>query len=344
MWPYRDWVIHAINADLPFDRFTIDQLAGDLLPQPTRETQVATGFHRNTLINQEGGSDPEQFRVESVIDRVNTTGAVWLGLTVGCAQCHSHKYDPLSHEEYYGLYAFFNSTRDVNNEGPTVAVPSEEQERSLRQAEERLAAATSLLEAFDREHPTAGSPAPDEPAGWHELSISAATSEAGATLTELDDRSWLASGSVGPSDRYRLQLALPDELQRVTAIRLETLTDPSLPATGPGRADNGNFVLGELKLLDTDGNERIFVSASADHAQPNYPVEHAIDSDIATGWAINLAPEDTTHGPANSNRTAKFGLTEPLPIRRGDSLAIELVFGPQPAGYSIGSIVLRRAA
>lgn len=122
MWPYRDWVIQALNRDLPFHQFTIEQLAGDLLPQPTKGQQVATGFHRNTLINQEGGSDREQFRVESVIDRVNTTGAVWLGLTIGCAQCHSHKFDPIAHREYYQLLAFFNSTEDANDRGPVVSV------------------------------------------------------------------------------------------------------------------------------------------------------------------------------------------------------------------------------
>jgi mono/diheme cytochrome c family protein len=114
IWPYRDWVIGALNRDLPFDRFTIEQLAGDLLPGATVEQKVATGFHRNTQINEEGGVDREQFRVESVVDRVNTTGSVWLGLTVGCCQCHNHKFDPLSQREYYQLFAFFNNQDEPN--------------------------------------------------------------------------------------------------------------------------------------------------------------------------------------------------------------------------------------
>jgi hypothetical protein len=122
MWPYRDWVIQALNDDLPFDSFTIQQLAGDLLPNPTKSQLVATALHRNTLINEEGGTDAKQFRHESVVDRVNTTAAVWLGLTVGCAQCHSHKFDPISHREYYELFAFFNNTTDVNNKGATLSV------------------------------------------------------------------------------------------------------------------------------------------------------------------------------------------------------------------------------
>ncbi len=108
IWKYRDWVISALNDDMPFDQFTIEQLAGDLLPQATIDQQIATGFHRNTQINQEGGIDREQYRVESIFDRVATTGTVWLGLTVGCAQCHNHKFDPIAQREFYGLFAFFN--------------------------------------------------------------------------------------------------------------------------------------------------------------------------------------------------------------------------------------------
>ncbi len=117
IWAYRDWVVNALNRDLPFDRFTIEQLAGDLLPEATDEQRIATGFHRNTQINQEGGIDPEQFRIDSVFDRVATTGTVWLGLTIGCAQCHNHKFDPIEQKEYYQLFAFFN-----NQDEPTLKV------------------------------------------------------------------------------------------------------------------------------------------------------------------------------------------------------------------------------
>jgi hypothetical protein len=122
MWPERDWVIQALTADMPLDQFSIEQLDGDLLPNPTKGQRVATAFHRNTLINEEGGTSAEQFRVESVIDRVNTTGAVWLGLTVGCAQCHTHKVDPIPHRECYEMLAFFKQSADINNKGATVEV------------------------------------------------------------------------------------------------------------------------------------------------------------------------------------------------------------------------------
>ena len=145
MWPYRDWVINAINQDVPFDQFTIEQLAGDLMADPNVDQLVATGFHRNTLVNQEGGSDPEQFRNETVVDRVNTTGAVWLGLTVGCAQCHSHKFDPITQVEYYQLFAFFNSTEDKNSHDPQITpLPAKAQ----KSRDEIAAAIKSTREAL----------------------------------------------------------------------------------------------------------------------------------------------------------------------------------------------------
>lgn len=147
MWPYRDWVIQAINADMPFDQFTIEQLAGDLLPDPAQSQLVATGFHRNTLVNQEGGVDQEQFRNEAVVDRVNTTGAVWLGLTVGCAQCHTHKFDPLTHHEYYQLFAFFNSSEDSNSISPTIPVATSAERERLAELDREIAAATAAPHA-----------------------------------------------------------------------------------------------------------------------------------------------------------------------------------------------------
>jgi mono/diheme cytochrome c family protein len=148
MWPYRDWVIGALNRDLPFDRFTVEQLAGDLLPGATPEQRVATGFHRNTPINEEGGIDVEQFRVESVIDRVNTTGAVWLGLTVGCCQCHDHKFDPISQREYYQLFAFLNGADE-----PTLDLGTPEELARRRRIQGRIAQAQKRLKVLDATNP-----------------------------------------------------------------------------------------------------------------------------------------------------------------------------------------------
>lgn len=133
IWRFRDYVIDAYNKDLPFDQFTIDQIAGDLLPDPTIDQLIATGFHRNTLTNDEGGTDNEEFRAAAVIDRVNTTGEVWLGLTMACAQCHTHKYDPIFHDEYFAFYAFFNQSEDADrqNDAPYIKAPTPEQQAQL---------------------------------------------------------------------------------------------------------------------------------------------------------------------------------------------------------------------
>jgi mono/diheme cytochrome c family protein len=138
IWKYRDWVIDSLNRDLPFDQFTIEQLAGDLLPNASQENKVATGFHRNTQINQEGGIDPEQFRIESIVDRVGTTGTVWLGLTVACAQCHDHKFDPLTQREYYQLFAFFNNQNEPNLKVRDPGFDPVQTEKDLKAAEKRM--------------------------------------------------------------------------------------------------------------------------------------------------------------------------------------------------------------
>jgi mono/diheme cytochrome c family protein len=161
IWKYRDWVIAADNADMPFDRFVIDQIAGDLQPAATPAHRIATGFHRNTPINQEGGIDVEQFRIESIVDRVNTTGTVFLGLTVGCAQCHDHKYDPISQRDYYRLFAFFNNVDEPELE---IATPSElARRREVRTRIERfhreLAARYPDLDARERRWEEALAPA-----------------------------------------------------------------------------------------------------------------------------------------------------------------------------------------
>jgi mono/diheme cytochrome c family protein len=144
MWKYRDWVIDAFNSDLPFDQFTIEQIAGDLSPNATLQQRIASGFHRNTLINEEGGIDLEQFRVESIVDRVNTTGSVFLGLTIGCAQCHDHKFDPISQREYYQLFAFFNSADE-----PTLELPTSEQQGRRNQIRARIEELKQSVRAVD---------------------------------------------------------------------------------------------------------------------------------------------------------------------------------------------------
>jgi hypothetical protein len=149
IWRYRDWVIDAYNRNLPYDRFTVEQLAGDLLPGSTLDQKVATAFHRNTMTNTEGGTDDEEFRVAAVKDRVDTTSQVWMGLTMGCAQCHSHKYDPITQEEYYRFFAFFNQSEDTDkpDERPVIPVPTPAQEEQNRRIDAQVAALKPLLTA-----------------------------------------------------------------------------------------------------------------------------------------------------------------------------------------------------
>lgn len=330
MWPYRDWVIQAFNADMPFDQFTIEQLAGDLLPDPTISQLVATGFHRNTLINQEGGTDAEQFRNEAVVDRVNTTGAVWLGLTVGCSQCHNHKYDPLKQKEYYQLFAFFNSSQDVNSVNPVVRVMTGQQEAQLAEYDQKIKQAQTALAEYDRQKSSgATQEGPSKSVEWFSLKPVAMKSQADAVFELQSDGSVLVSGNNGDADQYELQLEIPPG--EWTALRLETLTHESLPQKGPGRAGNGNFVLNEVTFNTADQPAIAWDVATADHSQKDYPVTAAIDGDPATGWAINIQG-----GKLNVNRHAILVPKSAIQTDVAIPATLRLLFGSQPPKYNIG--------
>ncbi len=175
IWRYRDWVIDAYNRDLPFDQFTVEQLAGDLLPDPSTDQLIATGFHRNTMTNTEGGTDDEEFRVAAIIDRVNTTGEVWLGITMACVQCHTHKYDPIFHDEYYQLFAFFNQTQDNDNynDQPFIKAPYPEQQGEIQKREAQLAQAKQALADAGEQPFAAPKDSPDKPTAAQQVLIDA---------------------------------------------------------------------------------------------------------------------------------------------------------------------------
>jgi hypothetical protein len=251
IWPYRDWVIDAFNRNLPYDQFTIEQIAGDLLPHPTQEQLVATAFHRNTMTNTEGGTDPEEFRVAAVKDRAATTAQVWMGLTLGCAQCHSHKFDPITNKEYYQFCAFFNQTEDANraDEAPTLPLPAADQRETMERLngeitalKNRIAAPSPQLDAELAEWERAQS----RPVEWVPLDPVEFHSANGTTLTKLPDGSLLAGGKSPETDTYTIRAKAP--LKGMTALRLELLTDQSLPHAGPGRSASGNLVLSRLHL------------------------------------------------------------------------------------------------
>ncbi len=208
MWPWRDWVIGAFNRNLPYDRFTIEQLAGDLLPEPTLEQKIATGFQRNHRINSETGSIAEEFQAENLVDRVSTFGAVWLGLTVGCARCHDHKYDPLTAREFYSLYAFFNNVDEAGNGGPRdgrgnhkpyLRLPAPELEAQAAAKEKEIAAARTILAEVE-ERLSPGLAAWERGAlthrpQWEVLRPTRMSAEGGVTLTAQPDGSILAAGA-----------------------------------------------------------------------------------------------------------------------------------------------------
>jgi mono/diheme cytochrome c family protein len=297
MWYWRDWAIAAFNRNQPFDQFTLEQLAGDLLPDPTREQLIATGFHRNHMINGEGGRIAEESRVEYVQDRVETTGTVWMGLTLTCCRCHDHKFDPFTQREYYQLAAYFNSIDETgaNDAGglanPILAIPTPEQQAAidgLKAAEQTAQVSVDSVEqqargeqaAWEASLVAGGQPPAVE---WLPLLPTELSSEQGATLNALDDGSVRADGASPDADDYVLRFA--DAPAGVTALRLEALPDEALVNGGPGRADNGNFVLSELTLLVGDQPVEL-VLHSADFAQPGWDAAGAIDGNPGTGWAV----------------------------------------------------------
>lgn len=344
IWKYRDWVIEAINDNMPFDQFVTEQIAGDLLSQPTTEQLIATGFHRNTLINQEGGTNPEQFRVEAVVDRVNTTGAAFLGLTVGCAQCHKHKYDPLTQRDFYQLYAIFNSTADINSAPPTLALPTEKQKTRQDELKQQIAAITKQLTEQEKMlapeleswKASIQQNLKDAEQQWMILKAQEVTSENGAIITVLADQSLLVGGKIPNNDIYHVETEnIPPGTK---GLRLEVLTHESLPKMGPGWAGNGNFVLDEVivevakKTGDqwTDFEPVKLVQATADHSQSKFPAQNLIDGDLKTGWAINGAK-----GKMNVNRRVLFSLKAPLQHSEPMKLRVTLS-QTRNAKYNVG--------
>ena len=303
IWPYRDWVIDALNRDMPFDQFTVEQIAGDLLPNPTPQQKIATGFHRNTMLNEEGGIDPLEYRFHAMTDRIATTGTAWLGLTVGCAQCHTHKFDPIPHREYYSLMAFLN-----NADEPEIDVRTPEIDARRAELEKQAAA----LEAdLPNRFPARTEHVWRVPGG-------SVSSTGGAAAQRLSDGSFLLSGANPEKDT--LTVTLDGDGAEVNAVRLEALPDPSLGGKGPGRTPHGNFVLSEAALFASHtGTEPLrLLRPEADFAQDGFPASHAADGNPQTGWAI--------HGPGEWNvpRTITFHLERPVTVQPGGKWTVRL--------------------
>ncbi len=318
IWRYRDWVIDALNRDMPYDQFTIEQLAGDLLPDATTDQILATAFHRNTMENDEGGTDDEEFRVAAVKDRVDTTMQVWMGLTMGCAKCHSHKYDPISNKDYYSFYAFFNQTEDADREQPTMPTPTPQQRERFAQLEGEISNLEKKLsakpEGYDRAFAKWKGRFGDRPL-WQPLKKSAFNSESGVVLKPGEEGTLIASGELPDKDTWVLTLALPDG-QPATALRIDTI--PKKPG---GKWNDKNVVLSELEveLLEPakDPRRLKLKNPRADFSQNKWPVANAIDGKRKTGWAFS--PK------AAEPHAAVFDFEKPIAAAKGSKLRLTLV-------------------
>jgi mono/diheme cytochrome c family protein len=343
MWPWRDWVVEAFNRNVPYDQFTILQLAGDLLPGATHEQKLATGFLRNHMINGEGGRIPEENRVDYVMDMAETVGTVWLGLTMNCCRCHDHKFDPLTQQDYYSLFAFFNQT-PTDGSGlsgqlaPVIEKPSADQVRALAQLERDLAAVSARIEARERalageteawarkvQEAAASSP-------WRVAAVTNATA-AKQTLELLDDGSVLATGTVPAQDTYTVELAAGPE--PLAALRLDALLHESHTNAALSRSNSGNFVLTEFEVAvrRPDAVEPVSVkiaAAEATFAQNGHSIELAFDGKRDSGWAVHDGKGiDRAH-------SAIFRFTEPLLDLDGATLVVTMRHDSQFHGHAIG--------
>ncbi len=339
IWAYRDWVINAFNRDLPYDKFIIEQIAGDQLPSPTQEQIVATGFLRNSMLNEEGGVDPEQFRMEAMFDRMDCIGKSVLGLTIQCAQCHNHKFDPIKQEDYYRMFAFLNN----DHEASMVAYKPDEQmlianlSRQMHELETGLRHATSdWRERMDKWEDSVKNNQPE----WSVVRCVNA-GDNGERFYQYDDGSIRAS-SYAPT-KWTAHFRGTNDLQSIGAIRLEQLPDPNLPCGGPGRSIKGMSALTEFKVEATDLQNKTnkvevkFIRASADFSNEERslesefddktgakriygPVQFAIDGKDDTAWGI-----DAGAGRRNQARKAVFIPEKPIAFTNGVILNFRLV-------------------
>lgn len=337
-WPWRDWVVQAFNQNMGYDQFTIEQFAGDLLPDSTDEQKLATCFHRNHMTNGEGGRDPEESRVDYVIDRVNTMGTVWLGMTLGCCQCHSHKFDPISQAEYYSLSAFFNSIDEDGKAGggakPSLSYKSPYAARAVEESERIVQQRKPIVETVQRDSETEFARWLNQRkdavrngySAWQPIQASTVQSSEGTKLSQESDGAIQASGLHPNQDDYRVsaRVAAP----RVTGLKLEVLPHPSHTGGGLSRGKSGEFILTDIKVqVQAHGSSQVrdivLRSAIADYsadkkANENYgDVKDTLDDDPRNGW--------TTKGSCNTQaHSAVYALAEPLILESNEEIVVEL--------------------
>lgn len=338
-WPWRDWVIDAFNRNMPYDKFTIEQFAGDLLPNATESQKLATSFHRQHMTNGEGGRDPEESRIDYVMDRVNTTGTVWLGLTLQCTQCHTHKFDPVEHRDYYAMNAFFNSIDESGKAGvkssqPFLKVQPKYVDRAVDEArllvEQRRpverAAHQAAQPELERWIVQQRKQLKREFSEWVPMATSSLESTDGTKLTQGADRVIVSSGPDPRQDDYRI--GMRPRLRRVSGVKLEVFSDAKFAGGKYTRGGNGEFLLTDVKLqVRQDGSTQVrdiaMVTAVADYSADkvknnNYgQVKDTLDDDPRNGWSTIDAPPAERH-------VAVFALGEPLVLAANEELIFEM--------------------
>ena len=338
VWAYRDYIVRAFNKDLPYDRFVIEQLAGDLLPNATQDQIVATGFIRMSMLNEEGGIDPEQFRMDAMFDRMDALGKAFLGLSISCAQCHDHKFDPLTQEEYYQLFAYLNN----DHEAQRVVYSPAERMTINRLCEEMRAVERGLKEKhadWQKQMAEWEAKIAKERVEWQTIAVENAGDNSQRYIPQKDG-SILAQG-YAPT-KFSTLMRGPSPVKTITALRLELLNDPNLPCNGPGRSFMGTcaltgFIL-EVEPAHAPGKRQKvkFTKALADYANPvrdlekNFddksgkkrvtgPVAFAIDGKDDTAWGIDAGP-----GRRNVPRQAIFIPEKPIELPEGGTLHFNL--------------------
>jgi hypothetical protein len=340
VWLFRDYVIRAFNENKPFDRFTVEQLAGDLLPKPTTDQQIASGYNRLLMTTREGGAQPKEYRAKYAADRVRNVSIAWLGSTMGCAECHDHKFDPFTTKDFYSLAAFFADIQEtaVGQQPPNLRVPTDEQRAEIRKidqqlqqlARQRQELAPKLAAAQKQWEKTALASIEKGETTWSVQKPQSAKTETRSTLKILPDKSVLSTGRNPNKDVY--DVVLKTDQKNITAIRLEALTHPSL--NGGLSRGNGNFVLTRFEV----GVQKVRAKpqavkigkAFADFAQAGFPVENAIDGKPTTGWAV------AGHERKGQNRTAVFVFDKPVAGGPGTTIAVRLLHESQYSRHNIG--------
>lgn len=341
--PYRDYVVNAFNKNKPFTDFTIEQLAGDLLPDATLEQKVASGYNRLLQTTEEGGAQEKEYRAIYAADRVRNVSEVWLGSTLGCAQCHDHKYDPFTARDFYSMAAFFSDIREngIGKRRPNLLVPSPAEES-------RIAELKKAIEDGQVEKLLKGDPAfrakistgmkawlAEAELGhsvWRPVTFGDFKTPEGTTLKVLDDGTVLEGGKIAATASYLLKVTSPG---KVSAIKLDALTHESFPVKNGFSRGNGNFVLTEIEIKK-DGKKLKIVSVRADVEQDGFPASAAFDGNQKTGWAVGAHMPQGLKG----TRRAAFILEKPIELKGNEALDVTLHYQSQHVSHSIARFAL----